>query len=241
MSSLSDELLIDKFLSATLSAEEEALFINRKEDETFNVKLEEAIVRQLGRQQLKGKLKEIGASQKPIISLNIKNKYKSLTAIAAMLILLVSIAYLLSDNTLTNDELFNLYYEPYLNVYAVKGDDSDNKTMLDDALQLYDAERYEEAVSAFAKIIVDHKNDNSVLFYYGQALLAIGNTSASQNQFLQIGEEYPLYMDAQWYIGLIYLKSNNTSDARTVYKNIYNKVGAKKQKQIKRILKEINK
>ncbi len=243
-SPISDELLIDKFLSDTLSAEERLLFIERKETETFKVMLEEAVIRQLGRQQLKEKLKNISISQREKTPVRRFNKYyKIFIATAAIAILLFSVSIFLEiGNTVIDiDQLYKNYYEPYPNVYSSKSSNKDSITTLDKALQLYDEESYANAISTFEKIISESKTNDNITFYYAQSLLANNRFQAAQVEFRKITEKHLFYNEAQWYLGLIFLKQDSLEKTRHVYKELLPLVGAIKQRKITELLKQTEK
>lgn len=241
-SPIEDKVLIEKFLSGFLSQEEELLFLDRKKDETFNNELEEAIIYQLGRQQLKEKLKNISTSQKNLILVKPIYRYSKIAmAIAAIAIILFSINLFFKTDqfSLNTEQLYTDYYEPYPNIYSTKGISEDRMSTIDEAMQLYDAERYATAVSSFAKITQESKTNNNVTFYYGQSLLANRDYQTAKVELKKISAGHPLYNEAQWYLGLIYLKQDSLEKTRRIYKGLLSSVGVIKQKRITELLKQI--
>lgn len=243
-SPISDTELIGKFLNKKLSKEEELLFLERKNDESFHLQLEETMVSQIGRQQLKSKLARIGSfNDTSQTSRLLPNIYKIFIATAAIVTIVFAInrLFIFNRDSLSNDQLFEAYFEVYPNIYSTKGLGDIRSKPLENAFKLYDAEQYRDAVSAFAKAEKEILSNNTTSFYYGQSLIAIGDTEKAKIELEKISIENPLYNEAQWYIALAYLKEDNVDQVIKFLSNPELRFGNEKARKIKDILAKIEK
>lgn len=153
-----------------------------------------------------------------------KNTSKTYTKwlIAASIIVILAIPSLMffGQKTTNKDALFAANFEPYKNVVhpIVRGESSDDiKTK---AFIAYEAKSYDDALLYFNTILKEHP-DGAILFYksiillqkedYNKALGILESNTAIPNQLKQ---------QQQWYLGLVYLKTNQTDKAKAIFKTL---------------------
>ena len=232
----SDRVLIYKFLNNTLNANEKKIFASKQQEAQFSELLAEIITEQKGRIELRKKLKTISQQQNKTLKTKKSVIRFSVASSAIAAILIIGLFLFNTDDT---SDLFNHNFEPFPNVYAVKGFRGDESPLLKDALQLYDQEVYDEAVLIFEKL-----NDNElkgyIRLYYSIALLAVNDIETSQQTLGYISHNDPAYAEGQWYLALAYLKQDSTKQAIPILKNIQPYFGKKKQLQIEELIEKIN-
>jgi len=233
MTNTTDRQLIKKFLRDELSKDEKTAFTIRKEDPSFLEALENEMIAVQSRQTLKKKLQGISADHKVP-----KNKKFAPLGIAASVILLLGCFFFFNQSG-NNQELFDDYYASYPNIYTQKGTSSNDKTLFEKTMLLYDAKQYKLAQQNFETINSERKLTNGEHFYYGITLLEVNDTKTALTQFKNINTPSPLYKDAQWYLGLCYLKENNPDQTKVVLSKLQEIVGNKKQKEIETILNQL--
>lgn len=233
----SDKELIYKFLNNTLNEDEKKEFVSKQQNVQFSELLARIIVEQKGRIELKNTLKTISkqhlktkSTKKRIIRFSIAS-----SAVAAILI-----TALFVFNVHDSADLFQDNFEPFPNVYAAKGSHNHENSKLKAALQLYDAEAYEEAILKFEQL---NGNDlkGYVRLYYGISLLAVNEIEASKQTLNLLGHDDSVYNEGQWYLGLAYLKQDSLNKAKTIFINTKDSFGKSKKDQIEVLLEEINK
>ncbi len=133
---------------------------------------------------------------------------------AATILIWVSIQFTFyNKSTQTNSELYAGYFEPYPTLGAkVRGESSKLQT----GLQLYDAEKYHEAIQQLSVLIT---NEEAMFF------LAISQMSVNNNQeAIKIMEEFPqktLYRpQLNWYLGLSFLNEDSVAQAVSYFSKI---------------------
>ena len=233
----SDRELIHKFLNNTLSMDEKKAFALRQQNAQFSDLLAEIIVQQKGRTELKHKLKAIGQQKHKTIRIrkNIIRFSVASSAVAAILIIAL-FPFKVEDAS----DLFEDHFEPFPNVYLTKGESETKSPLLEEAIQFYDAEAYDEAVLKFKKLN-ENELKSYVRLYYGISLLAVDDIETSKQTLNHLDANDPAYAEGQWYLGLAYLKQDSTNKAKQTLKNAMHLFGKTKQERIKKLTTKINK
>ncbi len=149
------------------------------------------------------------------IDSKIKHKTSLRTIIysSAAIIVLFALSVLLNNSGNSGNELFTKYFKPYPDVTLQMRNET-NYGLLKKGMQLYNRGKYKEALKVFDKISGQDKN-NFAEFYSGVALIAEGKTDSGIKLLKNIADnpkEY-FYPEANWYIGLAYLKLNQPEKA----------------------------
>lgn len=144
-----------------------------------------------------------------------------LSSIAASLILLLGITGLLTRQT-PQDKLYQKFYTAY-NISGISRSAAPSPDQnLAAALQKFDNKEYQTAIDLFNKV-TDHDQNNTVAhFYTGAAMQENGNFKKAIDHYnLVVKNKDNLFMEqAQWYIGLCYLQTNENKKAYKQFKNI---------------------
>lgn len=235
---MKNEELIALYFEGKLNAEQKARFdYLMQDDEAFKaqVTLEEQVktaIISAKKDDLRQKLKQLEKPKKT-------SKYY-IIAIAASLIIALGIFSLLKPTqTVSNQDLYAQYFEPYSNIIAPasRGDETEDEKST--AFRYYDAKDYKTALNKFETLYTTTQ-DSYYLFYQGICELELGNT---QNA-IALFKDHKNYTDrvstqTNWYLALAYLKANNTKDAKVLLQTINTKK-AYKYKAAEAILKKLN-
>ncbi|MBL7969490.1 MAG: tetratricopeptide repeat protein [Prolixibacteraceae bacterium] len=156
-----------------------------------------------------------------------------ISSVAASLILLLGITGLLTRQA-SDEKLYQKFYAAYqttgINRSAVAG--SVTNQNMTTALQLFDNKDYENAAELFNKVIAQNPNDPAASFYAGAALQQIGKYPNAINRYMAVIEnrDNMFFEQAQWYIGLCYLQTNETKKAYKQFKKIAENQGFYQEK-----------
>ena len=142
---------------------------------------------------------------------------KPLTAVAALLIIALSINFLI-NSSINEDKLFATYFEPSKNVSSPIVRSETDETVLINAFIAYSEMNYIQAISLFDKAFDNTKN-SELLFYEGNSLLALGKTEEA----IETLKEHLTYDDTlsnrtHWYLALAYLKMKQLDKAKVELK-----------------------
>lgn len=176
-----------------------------------------------------GALKEIRAEQisKRLSLLKVNNKVRKLNTpavwirwAAAILILAVSAYYFWGVlNKSTPEDIFLAYFEPYPNVIdpATRGGDQ----LISAGFAQYEAGDYNSAFVSFKEIILDNPNDLNSSFYYGISAIMIEEYTIALDELDKVASgNSKLTVQAQWYLSLLALKTNQIDLAKETLQEI---------------------
>jgi hypothetical protein len=199
--------------------------------------------------QIRAKLKEIGDAiekekqSKKLINFNSKTKKIAISVVAASLVLMLSITGILKFYNGQND-LYEKYYSKYESFGVARSAfDSQNST-LNNALVKFNQKDYESAIILLQDYTGNSKSNAVKHFYTGVAMQETGKyqTAIAEYEFVIFDKDNLFVEQAEWYIGLCYLKTNDQRKAMLQFRKIYDKKGYYHQKAeaIIRRMKNIN-
>lgn len=235
---MKNEELIALYFEGKLNADQKARFEDfMQNDEAFKaqVTLEEQVktaIISTKKDDLRHRLQQLEQPKKT-------SKYY-IIAIAASLIIALGIFSLLKPTqTVSSQDLYAQYFEPYSNIIAPasRGDEPEDEKSK--AFRYYDAKDYKTALNRFEALYTTTQG-SYYLFYQGICELELGNT---QNA-IALFKDHNNYTDrvstqTHWYLALAYLKANNTKDAKVLLQTINTKK-TYKHKAAEAILKKLN-
>jgi len=132
--------------------------------------------------------------------------------IAAAVVLLITVAWFLIDNMISDRSLFDDYYVAYLSEPVTRGEQKKS-----DLIKLYDQGSYQEAAAGISKMLddanVSSEEKDQYALYLGNCYLNTGETNKAIKQFQLILPASKRYEFAQWYLSMAYLKSNQVAQA----------------------------
>jgi len=150
----------------------------------------------------------------------------SLSTVAAIVLLVVVFSGIFRGNL--NEQLFNHYYvAPVYEYIPSRGGEDlsvEQQKFVEKGNEQYEINNYKEALSYYEKAILNTELTQlppELLFYYCIALIeehqyqkaAIGLSHIATNEQL-------FNRDAQWYLALVYLRTNQTDEALQCLENI---------------------
>lgn len=215
-----EELLENHFLGK-LNTEEQKYFdsliendVEFKKEYDFHLNLKKAI-QNSERSVLKGKLKsyEEGMRKK-----GNKTSLRTLLAIAASVILLISVGWFGYENMfgLNYSDLYADNYSQYPNtVVNITRGDGGTETLERKAFIAYESGDLDAAINYFNQL-QEVKGLDYLNFYLGQAYLKQGKSEEALIYFKKsITEEQNFKAESHWYIALAYLKKKDETQAKS--------------------------
>ncbi len=222
--------IIEKFIANELDGEQLVWFQNQLRSNREFVKqyqlhidINEAI-KENDIVQLRDKLDSIYnqyiKDKKKVIHFNLYNKL----AIAASILIIIGITciYLLTNKSLSNQELFAQYYEPYETVVNHRSGDDYEEILFAKAFNLYENKLYNEALVYFNQILETQPDNTFILFYTAISEIETEQTEAAIEKFKQIidNKNDVLYQQSKWYLALCYLKADKANEAILIFNEI---------------------
>jgi tetratricopeptide (TPR) repeat protein len=133
--------------------------------------------------------------------------------VAASLVALIAVAftlYMQIPHAVSNDSLFNEYY----NSENIVDQTRSNQNIVE-AVVKFQQKDYRTASALFKRILDTDNSNIAVCFYYGISNIETGNYDNSIKAFTAIINHIDnLYIEhADWYLGLCYLKNNQKAKA----------------------------
>lgn len=148
---------------------------------------------------------------------------KSVVA-AAIIIGLIFISGLLFttvNNRVDSESIFQANYIPY--AYLEQGTRAlpfDRLNLREQAFQAYEQRNYFKSVELFKSILLKGE-DETVLFYLGNAYLSANKATDAESTFKEYLRKYEEYeAESRWYLSLSYLKQKKLKETRSVLEAI---------------------
>jgi tetratricopeptide (TPR) repeat protein len=245
--------LIDAYLDGELTSGEKQFFENellKNQDLARDLELHREVnetLRDTNVIKFRQKLDKIHATIEPeyqqsLAGKVIRSKYSRIAA--ASVVVLFTAGMLINSLTnqpLNTEKLFNRYYEIPEISDNVRSDDAVNMLFFK-AVSCYSDRQFSEAVVLFEQIIqVDSKNMEAHLGA-GISNIEINQPTKAEKSFeTVIKQKDNLYVDqANWYLGLCYLKMNDLDKAEHQFEQIAADERAIMQGNAKKILKKLD-
>jgi len=187
---------------------------------------------------LRNKLSEIENTRKEVnkpIKSSGKPAYIKYAAVVAVLVLIGTIT-LFPGKKLSSEEIMKRYYkayEPPTSQRSIQSATDEDFTL---ALEFYNTRDYEKAAILFNKVLENKPNDMQTVLLVGVASFEERKYPEAKQSFGRVIEDKNnLYIDqAQWYLALCYLNTDEKDKAikllktigneRSIYKNDANKI-----------------
>jgi tetratricopeptide (TPR) repeat protein len=149
-------------------------------------------------------------------------KVISYAAIASLAILIsVGVMYKIQNKKLGNVEIFEKYYEPYEITMVYRSGEASEKLMAD-AMEYYDAGRYQDAIVLFEKLLAEDPDAMVTNLYSGISYLEVKRYSDADRSFNKIIDQNDnMYVEpAEYYLGWCYMMTGNKETARKQFRKI---------------------
>ncbi|MGB9878909.1 MAG: tetratricopeptide repeat protein, partial [Candidatus Pelagibacter ubique] len=161
--------------------------------------------------------------QKRSFAARISTSRIAVATIAASLVLIMSIAGLISRNSTSSDaELYTRFYQPYETTGIFRSGDALIDSKLSKALNKFNEQDYPAAINLFSEVLEIDRNNPVSNFYSGIAYQETGQTNQALRSYQNvINDRDNLFIEqAQWYIGLCYLQDENRKKAYNQFQKI---------------------
>ncbi|WP_166963962.1 tetratricopeptide repeat protein [Yeosuana marina] len=237
-----DNPLIEKYFNNTLNEKELDEF-NSLYKTNSNFKSEVEFIKNLKKvtehQDNENFKKQLQSYDKALSNKHKKKTWlKPLMASAAIIAVIICISFIF-NNSINEDALFSSYFEPSKNVtFPIVRSDT-NVGLQNDAFIAYSENNFETALNLFES---SYKNTNNseLLFYEGNALLALGKTNDAILKF----KEHLNYSDrlsnrTHWYLALAYVKNKDLRNAKLQLQLLLKSKESFKNKETKQLLEKI--
>ena len=155
-------------------------------------------------------------------------KVISYAAIASLAVLLsAGLLYKLNTRKLTNDKIYEKFYEPYEVTMVYRSADTDVQKMLSNAMTKYEAKDYQAAINLFEQILANDPGNMETELYSGISYMEAEQYKKADRSFNTIiGHNDNLYVEqAEWSLGFCYLMTKKNKEARDLFTEIASKEG----------------
>ncbi|QHI35665.1 hypothetical protein IMCC3317_10110 [Kordia antarctica] len=236
---MEQDILIQKYLSGTLSKEENLSFTELLENDVdFAEKVAEhtniqKAIQATEREELKTYLQSLESKNtkksNPIFN-------KKWLAIAAIFLMLISVTYYQFSLDKDTNELYATYFEPYPNaLYPItRGQNKGEKAQLFAAYEIGD---YITAKKGFQNML-NSNYDADIQFYYTMSLLNLGDIETAHKNLQVLKKETTLFTpQLYWYSALIALKKGEKDQVRIQLDSLENLKSGYKMKESLALLK----
>ena len=177
--------------------------------------------------QLRNNLQDIAAkiASEKQTELSFVTRFKArkviLSSVAASLILLLGITGLLTRQA-SQDKLYQKFYATYQTSGINRSANEPADQAFATALQKFDGQDYGAALNLLQEVISRNQNNTVAHFYTGASLQETGKyrDAISEYQMVIVDKDNLFIEQAQWYIGLCYLQTNENKKAYQHFKKI---------------------
>jgi hypothetical protein len=173
---------------------------------------------------LRSKLSQIENQRKEVkqpVKKSKKTTYIRYAAVFAGLVLIGSIT-LFSGKNLSREKIMKQYYKAYEPPTSQRSAHAETEADFSLALEFYNTHDYEKAAILFNKVLENKPNDMQTVLLKGVANFEEKKYPEAKQSFGKvIDDKNNLYIDqAQWYLALCYLNTNETDKAKQLFKLI---------------------
>jgi tetratricopeptide (TPR) repeat protein len=141
---------------------------------------------------------------------------------AASIIVLVAVSSLMQQRSISDQDLYASYFQPYDNMASTSRSASNSANLLSEAIREIDKGDYATALDMLQVVSADKQDGFTASFYTGKAYQAMGDYKNAINSFSEVvrhGDNL-LVEQSKWFIGLCYLKINEREKAMSQFRSI---------------------
>lgn len=144
--------------------------------------------------------------------------------IAASLMLVALSFYFIINQAPSSEEIFISYYEPYPNIISPAERSGEAPATTVTALDYYEQENYLAAIEAFEAQLEETLSQPSFRFYYALSYLSLDKAASAIPHLQELASAggHNFVHQAQWYLGLAYLKTNQEEKASQIFHQLKN-------------------
>ena len=145
-------------------------------------------------------------------------------AAAVFALVVVSSVFLLQPSRPSALALFESYYDPYPNVFEPieRGAEEEHPSLKKKAFIAYENSRFNEASGFFETLLstTDETGRDIALLYLGICYIELGQELEALDCLGKIGEKGVLHNQGQWYMALVFMKRNETDNAKMILEEL---------------------
>jgi tetratricopeptide (TPR) repeat protein len=162
-------------------------------------------------------------------------------AIAASIALFLTVGIYLFMNRLPGmDQLYTQHYVPYEDMILDRSDVSEGaKSFLIAGMEAYNHQQYPVAVKNLKEYLQQEPEHYGAALYLGIAQMEINDFDASEASFNLSQNDPKFEQQAQWYLSLLYLKSEQLERAKTSLQSILENSQHYKFREAEELLEDI--
>jgi hypothetical protein len=230
--------LIDKYINGEITEDELKLFENElkinpqlKAELELHKKIDDAIIND-DLANFNKRMKNIHSdytSSKVVHKTNFiqKNIYYLVAAIIILFIAIASIVYFSNNKKLSNTEIYSMYFKPYETINKRSAETITNDDIYKEALRNYDKENYSKAIKLFSQLFEQDDSYMAAYLYAGISLMENNNFHEAEKSFQTIinNNNICYIQQAEWYLGLCYLKADKSKKAKKQFNKIVSRQG----------------
>jgi tetratricopeptide (TPR) repeat protein len=170
-----------------------------------------------------------------------KKKFYYAAASMALLIATGGLIQRIASPDMDSSEVFEKYYTPYEITVTHRSGNTEVDRLLLNAFEKYEEKNYEQALVLFEEVLETRKNDMALNLYSGISYMEEEKYQKAKTSFDNIiSDKDNLFIEqAKWYLGMCYLKTENTEKAEFVLKEIIKEESYYKDVAVK-VLKDLD-
>ncbi|MGE5393212.1 MAG: tetratricopeptide repeat protein [Candidatus Saccharibacteria bacterium] len=156
----------------------------------------------------------------------------AISVAAACIILLLGVTGIMRYTS--DDNIYRTYYSRYETAGISRSSSSISDETFAKALQKYNKEDYESALKLLQEVLSKDQNNVAGHFYSAVSLQELGRYNNAIKEYeIVVADKDNLFMEqAQWYIGLCYLQTNDEKKAIQQFKKIADGKGYYQEKAV---------
>jgi tetratricopeptide (TPR) repeat protein len=243
MKTIDFSYFIERYNAGEMSDTEKQWFLKELEgNEKLRTEVElrkrtDEILKNQDVMSLRNKLSQIEKTRKEVaepVSGSGKKVFIRYAAVIAALVLLGTITMFPRKN-LSNEGIINKYYKVYEPPTGQRSAQSETDKDFTLALEYYNTHDYDKAAILFNKVLENKPNDMQTVLLKGVANFEEKKYPEAKQSFGKvIDNKDNLFVDqAQWYLALCYLQTNETEKAKKLFKMIGDDNGIYRKDAIK--------
>jgi tetratricopeptide (TPR) repeat protein len=170
-----------------------------------------------------------------------QKKFYYAAASMALLIATGGLIQRIASPDMDSSEVFEKYYTPYEITVTHRSGNTEVDRLLLNAFEKYEEKNYEQALVLFEEVLETRKNDMALNLYSGISYMEEEKYQKAKTSFDNIiSDKDNLFIEqAKWYLGMCYLKTENTEKAEFVLKEIIKEESYYKDVAVK-VLKDLD-
>jgi tetratricopeptide (TPR) repeat protein len=179
---------------------------------------------------LRNKLSSI-ENQRKLKDKSLSNPYRiryiRYAAVISVFVIIGSITLLFTGRSLNSETIMERYYKVYEPPTSQRSVSSGSNSEFNLALEFYNTHDYEKAAALFSKVLENRPNDMELVLLEGVSSFEIKKYPEAKQSFGKvIDDKNNLYIDqAEWYLALCYVNTNETEKAKSLFKLIVKEGG----------------